>query len=104
MRDALSIVTTGGERIGLFSNTFGSSDTLPLDDVAEALAAAADVPITDDGTVLGHGSGLYGAASSTWSETSLDAASARRARNSVVLTVQITTGLLLLGVLLRACS
>jgi hypothetical protein len=31
MRDALSIVTKGGERIGLFSNTLGNLSTLPVD-------------------------------------------------------------------------
>ncbi len=102
MRDALSIVTTGGERIGLFSNSLGSADILPLDDVAEAIAAAAGVPVKDDGTVLARGSGLYGAAASSWTERSLDPARASSARRSVMLTIQITTGLLVLSVLLRA--
>ncbi len=43
MRDALSIVTEDGERIGLLSNTLGNLSTLPVDDVANAIAAAAGV-------------------------------------------------------------
>jgi len=102
-RDALSLVTIGGERIGLFSNTLGSADTLPLDEVAGAIAAAAGLTVTDDGTVRarGWGSGLYGAASSAWNETPLDLAAAARARRTVVLTVQIGSALLVLTFLLR---
>lgn len=103
MREALSIVTTGGERIGLFSNTLGTLSTLPIDEVANAIAAAASIPVTDDGTVWAKGSGLYGAASSTWTERPLDTASASRARRAAMLTVQICTTLLLLTFVLRSC-
>jgi hypothetical protein len=101
MRDALSIVTASGERIGLLSNTLGSSDTLPLDEVAGAIAAAAGIAVTDDGTVRTRGSGLYGAASSSWNERPLDEASAGRARRLVRRTIQICTALMLLGFVLR---
>lgn len=104
MRDALSIVTADGERIGLFSNTLGTLSTLPIDDVANAIAGAAGVAVTDDGTVWTKGSGLYGAASSSWTERPLDAASASKARRAAVLTVQICTTLLLLTLALRACT
>jgi uncharacterized membrane protein len=103
MRDALSVVTAGGERIGLFSNTLGSSDTLPLDEVADAIAAAAGITVTDDGTVRTKGSGLYGAASSSWTEKPLDSATASRAQRAVVVTAQICGALLLLTFVLRAC-
>jgi hypothetical protein len=103
MRDALSVVTAGGERIGLFSNTLGSSETLPLDEVAEAIAAAAGVPVTDDGTVRARGPGLYGAASSTWTEQPLDTASASKARRAVIVAAQISGTVLLLIFALRAC-
>ncbi len=102
-REALSIVTTGGERIGLFSNTLGNVSTLPLDEVADAVALAAGIPVTDDGTVRTKGSGLYGAASSSWSERPLDKASASKARRMAIATAQICTALLLLTFLLRAC-
>ena len=104
MRDALSIVTEDGERIGLFSNTLGNLSTLPVDDVANAIAAAAGVTVTDDGTVWARGSGLYGGASSSWTERPIDAASASKARHGAILTVQICTALLLLTFVLRACS
>lgn len=104
MRDALSIVTEDGERIGLFSNTLGNLSTLPIDDVANAIAAAAGVTVTDDGTVWARGSGLYGGASSSWTERPIDAASASKARHGAILTVQICTALLLLTFVLRACS
>lgn len=104
MRDALSIVTEDGERIGLFSNTLGNLSTLPIDDVANAIAAAAGVTVTDDGTVWARGSGLYGGASSSWTERPIDAASASKARHGAILTLQICTALLLLTFVLRACS
>lgn len=104
MRDALSIVTKDGERIGLFSNTLGNLSTLPIDDVANAIAAAAGVTVTDDGTVWARGSGLYGGASSSWTERPIDAASASKARHGAILTLQICTALLLLTFVLRACS
>jgi hypothetical protein len=102
MRDALSIVTSGGERIGLFSNTLGSLDTLPLDEVANAIAAAAGIGVTDDGTVLTRGSGLYGAASSTWTERPLDPTSANKARRTAIVAAQICSALVLLTYVLRA--
>ncbi|HET6275171.1 MAG TPA: hypothetical protein VFE16_04440 [Candidatus Cybelea sp.] len=102
-REALSIVTADGERIGLFSNTLGTLSTLPIDEVANAIAAAAGIAVTDDGTVWAKGSGLYGAASSSWTERPLDAASASKARRAAVLTVQICTALLLLTFVLRSC-
>jgi hypothetical protein len=102
-RDAVSIVTTGGERIGLFSNTLGSVDTLPIDEVANAIAEAAGVSVTDDGTVRTKGSGLYGAASSYWTEQPLDAATASKARRNAIVAAQIGTALLLLTFVLRAC-
>jgi hypothetical protein len=101
-RDALSVVAAGGARIGLFSNTLGSADTLPLDDVANAIAAAAGVAVTDDGSVRSRGWGLYGMASSSWTEPPLDPVSASRAERAVRLTALICTGLLLLTFALRA--
>lgn len=103
MRDALSVVTGEGERIGLFSDTLGSATTLPLDEIASAIAGAVGVPVTDDGTVLTRGSGLYGAASSSWKERPLDEASAAKARRMVVRTAQVSTIVLLLVFVLRAC-
>lgn len=103
MRNALSIVTVAGERIGLFSDTLGSASTLPLDEVAGAIAAAVGVAVTDDGTVRTKGSGLYGAASSSWTERPLDGVSASKARRTAIATLQICTALLLLTFLLRAC-
>ncbi|HEY1882042.1 MAG TPA: hypothetical protein VGG51_03250 [Candidatus Cybelea sp.] len=103
MRDALSIVTAEGERIGLFSNTLGNASTLPLDEVASAIAAASGIAVTDDGTVRAKGSGLYGAASSSWSEAPLDDTSARKARRAAIATVQFCAVLLLLTLVLRAC-
>lgn len=102
MREALSVVTVAGERIGLFSNTLGTLSTLPINDVAAAIASAAGVTVTDDGTVRARGSGLYGAASSSWTELPLDAASAGKAQRAAMLTAQICTGLLLLTFILRA--
>ena len=101
-RDALSVVTAEGERIGLFSNTLGSASTLPLDEVANAIAGAAGIRVTDDGTVRTRGSGLYGAAASAWIEAPLDVASAGKARHRAVITMQICTVLLLLTLVLRA--
>jgi hypothetical protein len=101
MRDAVSLVTTAGERIGLFSDTLGSAQTMPVDDVSNAIAAAAGIAVTDDGTVRTKGSGLYGAASSTWTETPLDATSAIKARHTALFTAQFCTALLLLVFVLR---
>jgi hypothetical protein len=103
LRDALSIVTQSGERIGLCSDTMGSARTLPIDEVAQAIAAAAGVRVTDDGTVRAKGSGLYGAASSTWTEVPLDSEGAGRARRAAIVTVQVCTLLLVLTFALRAC-
>jgi hypothetical protein len=103
MRDALSVVRADGERIGLFSNTLGSADTLPLDEVADAIATAAGVAVTDDGTVRTRGSGLYGAASSSWTEKPLDEATANKAQRNVILAAQICGTLLVLVFALRAC-
>jgi hypothetical protein len=93
VREALSIVTTGGTRIGLFSDTLGSADTLPT---------AAGIAVTDDGTVLTKGSGLYGAASSSWTERPLDAATASKARRAAIVTAQICSALILLTFVIRA--
>jgi hypothetical protein len=101
MRDALSIVTTEGERIGLCSDTIGTASTLPIDDVAHAIATAAETTVTDDGTVRTGGSGLYGAASSSWVEHPLDHARASKMQRVAVLTMQVCTVLLLLTLLLR---
>ncbi len=102
MRDALSIVTVDGERIGLFSNTLGNASTLPLDEVAYAIAGAIGVAVTDDGTVLTKGSGLYGQASSSWTETPLGELAAKKERRIVIATLQICTILLLLTFAVRA--
>jgi hypothetical protein len=103
MRDSLSIVTTGGERIGLFSNTTGALNILPIDEIAAGIASAAGIAITDAGTVTTKSQGLYGAASSSWNETPLDAASAGKAKQVAVRTLQILVGLMTLGFVLRAC-
>ncbi|MBD5634393.1 MAG: hypothetical protein IAI49_07925 [Candidatus Eremiobacteraeota bacterium] len=100
-RDALSITTAAGERIGLATDTVGSV-SLPVDDIASAVAAAAGTVVTDDGTVLSNAPGLYGAASSTWTEPALGAADAARFRSIARATAQIATALLLFVFLLRA--
>jgi|GEM_PF-2201584 len=104
MRESLSVVPDGGERIGLFSNANGSLNRLPLAEIAAAIAAAAGVAVTDDGTVLTKGRGLYGEASSTWNERPLDAPSASKARRAATRTLQILVGLMMLGFVLRACT
>jgi hypothetical protein len=104
MRESLSIVTAGGERIGLFSNANGSLNRLPLGEIAATIAAAAGVAVTDDGTVLTKARGLYGEASSTWNERPLDAASATKARRAAMRTLQILVALMTLGFILRACT
>ncbi len=71
MRRSLSIVTANGERIGLFSNTDNAVGQLPIDEVAAAIAAGAGIKVTDDGLVRSRAAGLYGAASSAWTETPL---------------------------------
>jgi hypothetical protein len=103
LRESLSVVTTEGERIGLFSNTNGALITLPLGVIADAIASAAGISVTDDGTVMTKAQGLYGAASSTWTERPLDPASAVKARQVAMRTLQILVGLMTLGFVLRAC-
>ena len=103
MRDSLSIVTTGGERIGLFSNTNGAINILPIDEIAAGIASAAGLAITDAGTVTTKSQGLYGAASSSWNEPALDPESAGKAKQLAVRTLQILVGLMTLGFVLRAC-
>jgi hypothetical protein len=103
-RDSLSIVTTGGERIGLFSNTLGPTRQLPLDDIAGSIASGAGVAVTDAGTVWTKAAGLYGEASSSWTEPSLDETSAIKVRQIAVRTAQIVGTLVLLVIALRACS
>ena len=103
LRDSLSVVTKAGERIGLVSATVGTIQ-FPLDEMADAIARAAGVEVTDDGTVRTKAPGLYGEASSSWTETPLDEKSANAARDRVLLGMQIAAGLILLGVVLRACT
>jgi len=104
LRESLSLVTTSGERIGLFSNTQGPASQLPLDEIAGAIASAAGVAVTDDGTVFSKAQGLYGAASSSWNEPPLAAASATKARQAVARTVQITLALVYLTFIIRSCN
>ncbi len=104
MRESLSVVTASGERVGLFSNTKGSTSQLPLADIADGIACAVGITVTDDGTVRVKAPALYGAASSSWSERSLDASSASKATQAATLTVQILAALMLLGIGLRACK
>jgi hypothetical protein len=104
LRESLSVVTTAGERVGLFSNTLGPSMQLPLEEIAGAIAAAAGIGVTDDGTVLTNSQGLYGRASSDWTESPLDAVSANKARRRALLTLQIVGVLVLLTIALRACT
>lgn len=103
MRDSLSVVTTGGERFGLFSNTRGPSSTLPLDEIADAIAAGAGVTVTDAGTVWTKGQGLYGEASSDWTEARLDDASAAKARRVAARTALVFVVMFLLVMIVRAC-
>jgi hypothetical protein len=104
IEDALSVVTAGGERIGLFSSSEMAAIHLPVDEVAAAIAAAAGIGVTDGGTVLTTTDDLYGAASSTWTERPLDAVSARKARAAALRTFQIIFGLMTLTFVLRACG
>jgi hypothetical protein len=104
LRDALSVVTTTGERIGLFSTAASSLINLPLPAVADAIAAAAGVAVTDDGTVVTKASGLYGEASSSWTEKPLDAPAANKARRVAAVTLQIVVGLMMLTFIIRACT
>lgn len=104
MRDSLSIVTTGGERIGLFSNTRGPSSTLPLGDIAAAIAAGAGTTVTDAGTVWTKSPGLYGEAASNWTEARLDDPSAAKARRMAARTALVFVILFALVIGIRACS
>jgi hypothetical protein len=104
LRDALSVVTDTGERIGLFSNANTAAIRFPLDEAAAGIAAAAAVPLTNVGTVLAKGGGVYGEESSTWTERPLDAASASKARRTATLTIQILTGVMMAIFILRACT
>ncbi len=104
MRRSLSIVTASGERIGLFSNTENAVAQMPLDEIAAAIAAGAGIGVTDDGLVNSRAAGLYGAASSAWTEKPLDAASAAKARRAGARTAQVVGALVLLTLLVRACT
>ena len=104
MRQSLSIVTTNGERVGLFSNTENAVGQMPIDEIAAAIAAGAGIAVTDDGLVVTRAAGLYGAASSAWTETPLDAAGIVKVRRASARTAQIVGGLVLLTLILRACS
>jgi hypothetical protein len=104
MRRSLSIVTTSGDRIGLFTNTENAVGQMPIDEIAAVIAAGAGIAVTDDGLVLSRAAGLYGAASSAWTETPLDAAGAAKVRRAAARTVQVVTALLLLTLVVRACT
>jgi hypothetical protein len=104
LRDSLSIATSGGERIGLFSNPARPAARLPLDDIAAAIASGAGITVTDAGTVWTKAAGLYGEASSSWTEPPLDKTSAIKVRQAAVRTAQIVGTLVLLVIALRACS
>ncbi len=104
LRESLSVVTTAGERIGIFSNTSGPASQLPLDEIADAIASAAGMTVTDAGTVWTKSGGLYGEASSSWSERPLDETSATKVRRAATRTAQLFMVLLLLVIALRACG
>jgi hypothetical protein len=104
LRESLSVVTSNGERIGIFSNTTGPASQLPLDEIAGAIADGAGTTVTDAGTVWTKAGGLYGEASSSWSERRLDDASAAKVRRTAALTMQLAGVLLLLVIALRACT
>jgi len=103
LRESLSIVTDGGERIGVVSNSLGYSPTLPIDDIASSIASAAGVSVTNGGTVRSKDLGLYGATSSSWNEPKLDPAVASAARRAAYRTMQIVTALMLVTLVLRGC-
>ncbi len=58
----------------------------------------------DVGTVWTKAPGLYGEASSSWSEQRLDDTSAFKVRRVAVRTVQLAGALIFLVVVVRACS
>ena len=91
-------------RFGLFSNADTALIRLPLAQIAGAIAAAAGVAVTDRGTVLTTAKGLYGQASSSWTEPPLDAAATAKARRATAITLQIIMGLVALTFILRACT
>jgi hypothetical protein len=103
LRDSLSIVTTGGERIGIFSNTSGPASQLPLGEIAGAIASAAGTTVTDAGTVWTKAGGLYGEASSSWTEHPLDDTSAMKVRRTAARTAQLFVVMILLVIAVRAC-
>ncbi|HEX3466739.1 MAG TPA: hypothetical protein VHT05_01410 [Candidatus Elarobacter sp.] len=104
MRDSLSIVTTAGERIGIFSNTRGPASTLPLDEIADAIAAGAGTTVTDAGTVWTKAPGLYGEAASSWTEPRLDDPHAAKARRMAARTAAAFVILFTLVIVVRACT
>jgi hypothetical protein len=104
LRESLSVVTGDGTRIGLFANTSGPSSQLPLGEIADAIAAAAGIDVTDGGTVRTKAPGLYGTAASTWNEPKLDDAAAAAATKTALRTVQLSGVLVLLVIALRACT
>jgi hypothetical protein len=104
LRDSLSVVTTGGERIGIFSNTSGPASQLPLDEIADAIASAVGTSVTDAGTVWTKAPGLYGEASSSWTEQRLDDIGAMKARRMATRTAQLFVVMILLVIGVRACG
>jgi hypothetical protein len=104
LRQSLSVVTTGGERIGIFSNTSGPASQLPLDEIADAIASGAGTTVTDAGTVWTKAGGLYGEASSSWSEQRLDDTTAMKVRRAANRTAILFAALILLVIALRACG
>jgi hypothetical protein len=104
LRESLSLVTADGTRIGLFSNTYGAFGQMPLAEIASAIAAAADIAVTDRGSVLTTATSLYGQAEPTWNEPPLDPAAAAKARRTATRTMQILVTVVLMLSLLRTCS
>ena len=104
LRDSLSVVTGDGQRYGIFSNTSGPASQLPLDEIAGAIAAGAGTTVTDAGTVWTKASGLYGAASSSWTEPRLDDVRAVKLHRRATVTAQVAMMLILFVVVLRACA
>ncbi|HEX3468396.1 MAG TPA: hypothetical protein VHT05_09990 [Candidatus Elarobacter sp.] len=104
VRQALSIVTTGGARIGLLTAAETSMVRLPLDEIAAAIANAAGITVTDGGTVYSKAIGLYGAAASDWNEPPLDVPAAQKARRGAAITLQIIVALMAVTFIVRACS
>ena len=103
LRESLSVVTSTGERIGLFANGGGAA-SLPIDEIAAAIASAAGIAVTHDAPVLSGATDLYGEASSSWTEPPLDAASATKARRAAAITGSVVLALVFLTVMLRGCG